>query len=256
VGGKFIGRDPIGFGGGDANVYRYVGNDPTNRIDPMGLTDVYKPRPVPPPEFPLPNPGNTFILGGPPVSGPDDPDNHRPTTAPMSYFCSTRGVPPKNYFPFESILDFERQVRRIQSVIAANNMRDVTIVISMHSRPGILFFGNNGRPNTISTRPGDSSDLQRFLHALRLIYRDTTPERTGSIFIEGCNSFNYDPTTPGNPYGPSDTALGEALFAAIKAALGDGIGIYGEIGFSAVFGNNFMTQGNSPGNGVIKYPPK
>jgi hypothetical protein len=37
VGGKFIGRDPIGFGGGDANEYRYVGNNALNARDQTGL---------------------------------------------------------------------------------------------------------------------------------------------------------------------------------------------------------------------------
>ena len=34
---RFIGRDPIGFGGGDVNLYRYVFNNPLNRFDPTGL---------------------------------------------------------------------------------------------------------------------------------------------------------------------------------------------------------------------------
>ncbi len=36
-GGKFVGQDPIGFAGGDSNVYRYVGNSPANGFDPSGL---------------------------------------------------------------------------------------------------------------------------------------------------------------------------------------------------------------------------
>jgi len=36
--GRFISRDPIGYDGGDANLYRYVGNRPTNAVDPSGLT--------------------------------------------------------------------------------------------------------------------------------------------------------------------------------------------------------------------------
>ncbi|MCA9138587.1 MAG: hypothetical protein KDB00_17570 [Planctomycetales bacterium] len=35
--GRFISRDPAGFSAGDANLYRYVGNDPANNFDPTGL---------------------------------------------------------------------------------------------------------------------------------------------------------------------------------------------------------------------------
>jgi RHS repeat-associated protein len=34
--GKFASHDPIGFSAGDANLYRYVGNQPTNGVDPSG----------------------------------------------------------------------------------------------------------------------------------------------------------------------------------------------------------------------------
>jgi RHS repeat-associated protein len=34
---RFISTDPIGFGGGDANLFRFVGNGPTNYTDPSGL---------------------------------------------------------------------------------------------------------------------------------------------------------------------------------------------------------------------------
>ncbi len=32
--GRWISEDPIGFGGGDANLYRYVGNESTGYVDP------------------------------------------------------------------------------------------------------------------------------------------------------------------------------------------------------------------------------
>jgi hypothetical protein len=35
--GRFLSPDPIGFAAGDANLYRYVGNTPTNLTDPSGL---------------------------------------------------------------------------------------------------------------------------------------------------------------------------------------------------------------------------
>ncbi len=34
--GRFISEDPLGFGGGDVNLYAYVGNNPVNLIDPNG----------------------------------------------------------------------------------------------------------------------------------------------------------------------------------------------------------------------------
>jgi RHS repeat-associated protein len=35
--GRWINQDPIGIAAGDGNLYRYVGNSPTNWIDPDGL---------------------------------------------------------------------------------------------------------------------------------------------------------------------------------------------------------------------------
>jgi RHS repeat-associated protein len=39
--GRWTAKDPIDFAGGDANLYGYVGNDPVNRIDPLGLIFEY-----------------------------------------------------------------------------------------------------------------------------------------------------------------------------------------------------------------------
>jgi RHS repeat-associated protein len=35
--GRFVTKDPIGFKGGDANLYAYVGANPVNNVDPLGL---------------------------------------------------------------------------------------------------------------------------------------------------------------------------------------------------------------------------
>ncbi len=51
--GRFISKDPIGFAGGDANLYGYVGENPVNFKDPLGLflfpitthPDLYGPKP-------------------------------------------------------------------------------------------------------------------------------------------------------------------------------------------------------------------
>ena len=37
--GRFVSQDPMGFAAGDTNLYRYVGNDPTARVDTSGMDD-------------------------------------------------------------------------------------------------------------------------------------------------------------------------------------------------------------------------
>ncbi len=39
--GRWLSNDPTGFAAGDANLYRYVGNGPTNATDPSGLFDIF-----------------------------------------------------------------------------------------------------------------------------------------------------------------------------------------------------------------------
>ena len=41
--GRWLSEDPIGFSGGDANLYRYVGNGPVNGSDPSGLDPAFPP---------------------------------------------------------------------------------------------------------------------------------------------------------------------------------------------------------------------
>ena len=38
--GRWTTRDPLGFDAGDANLYRYIRNDPTNATDPLGLLNL------------------------------------------------------------------------------------------------------------------------------------------------------------------------------------------------------------------------
>jgi RHS repeat-associated protein len=39
--GRWTAKDPIGFAGGDANLYAYIQSDPVNNIDPLGLAGIY-----------------------------------------------------------------------------------------------------------------------------------------------------------------------------------------------------------------------
>jgi RHS repeat-associated protein len=42
--GRWLTNDPIGFSAGDVNTFRYVGNGPTNKLDPLGLQDPKQPK--------------------------------------------------------------------------------------------------------------------------------------------------------------------------------------------------------------------
>jgi len=46
--GRFMQSDPLGFGGGDTNLFRYCGNDPVNGSDPTGLLEKERPGGKPP----------------------------------------------------------------------------------------------------------------------------------------------------------------------------------------------------------------
>ena len=62
--GRFMSQDPSGFFlSGDSNLYRYVGNSPTNFIDPLGLADVCNNTPNPAQKAP---PISRIILDVPP----------------------------------------------------------------------------------------------------------------------------------------------------------------------------------------------
>ncbi|HEV2201013.1 MAG TPA: RHS repeat-associated core domain-containing protein [Bryobacteraceae bacterium] len=93
---RFISEDPLGFGGGDANLYAYVGNSPISYADPLGLCPfciLFEDPIVPiPPELindatdfasrkqslPMPDGGRLDLTGKPHV----DPSTQQPIPTP------------------------------------------------------------------------------------------------------------------------------------------------------------------------------
>jgi RHS repeat-associated protein len=86
--GTFVGEDPLGFGAGDANLYRYVFNSPTNYTDPSGMRNA----PVRPPvrQAPPPSYGSGASGGSGSSSG---------TYSPAIY--ADLPVRPRGYNPYE-----------------------------------------------------------------------------------------------------------------------------------------------------------
>jgi hypothetical protein len=78
---RFLSQDPLSYNAGDTNLYRYVANEPTQRIDPMGTIDLGgggeppgwcgKPRCRPGDE----PPGGTWLPNPPPQGPPTPPSS-------------------------------------------------------------------------------------------------------------------------------------------------------------------------------------
>ena len=64
--GRFISEDPVGFAGGDINLYSYVGNNPLNFIDPFGFWRCF---PSDPPVGKPSNPALDIVQGALDVAG-------------------------------------------------------------------------------------------------------------------------------------------------------------------------------------------
>ncbi len=85
VTGTFISKDPLSFAAGDANLYRYVGNDPTNAIDPSGM-DLIPWNPDNNPPSTNPNDFRPYVDGSPP--GPPSSPKNGPCDNPTEFAAS------------------------------------------------------------------------------------------------------------------------------------------------------------------------
>lgn len=87
--GRWTAEDPIAFAGGDANLDRYVGNSPTNAIDPSGLAPMRVPQ-FPPRNGLRPFPDDLRPL---PVTWNPVPNSEGPGRNPTEYTSDDPNCP-------------------------------------------------------------------------------------------------------------------------------------------------------------------
>ena len=109
---RFISEDPLGFGGGDINLYAYAGNDPLGYTDPSGFARKDNPR----------GPGGPGSPGG-----PASPGNPHPTRQCGDFLCQANGHDPDLTKPHPIGLqeDFSVELAAsalAQDVVAAQGM--------------------------------------------------------------------------------------------------------------------------------------
>lgn len=92
--GTLAGADPLGFAGGDKNLYRYVGNEATNAIDPNGTVEDQLPPKIdiPPPKLYSPIADPLPISGGPPYQIIQWPNNPVSLPSPPANWMSDPNV--------------------------------------------------------------------------------------------------------------------------------------------------------------------
>ena len=183
VAGTLGGADPLGFAAGDANLFRYVGNELTDLVDPSGLASKV------PVSLPPIRPHNTIVLNGPPHhNGPVD--NHEDGRY-RPYFQSL-GVPDGNMFDFNSLggyysCGFRAAIEKARQKTRAAGPPD--IIIYVHGAPGVILFGENekGAKEPISSRKQDEPAYLDFVRDLKLLLTDpTTGSPFGKLIILGC----------------------------------------------------------------------
>jgi RHS repeat-associated protein len=101
---RFVSEDPIGFDGGDTNLYAYVGNDPVNFIDPHGLINDNPNNwgfeggggSIPPASAPTGRSGNPLVPPNPNAPARNAPGsiNGRPYVGHAFDQMQNRGIPP------------------------------------------------------------------------------------------------------------------------------------------------------------------
>ncbi len=173
--GRWLSEDPISFAGGDANLYRYVGNQPTGYIDPNGL--VYPVHPMPP------RPGWHKNWGQPPNA--KIADRPKPPTPPPT-------------FPGYGFDD-----RPIQSVVGPGD----ALAAAAAEVPCALYYGfkqligGDSQGAQRNWRLGGNKTAQKWANQMR--QRGWTPEQIDEALSHGRScpaTNNVNPTNPAIRY--------------------------------------------------------
>lgn len=197
--GRWTAQDPVEFDGGDVDLYRYVGNNPVNATDPLGLADpsvLIKP--------PIRNPSNTVILNGPPhyIKYPpgykgkrelEPGDNHLPNFARKT-LCSPLssggfGVNPSRVKDFNGFLGpngLHTAVNDLLSNYPNGVPENLDVVLYVHGAPGILLLGEGPDGNKIIASP-DGTGTDDLIGFLRPLLRG----KESRLIIIGCSIVAY-----------------------------------------------------------------
>ena len=185
--GTLGGADPLGFAAGDANLYRYVGNDPTNEVDPTGLQgsliDTTKyPNPV---SFTLSNPQQTMVLIGPPHKGAtNDPHQY------VGTYFKKKDVPDANIINYKNMEDLKKQLSACPQLKKGR----FDVVVWNHGKPGAIAVQYD--PTRVGVSTEDPASLKNFKDFSNILY-GLNPY---NLWITGCSTYSYV-----NGTGPNDS---------------------------------------------------
>jgi RHS repeat-associated protein len=215
--GRWVENDPIGFAGGDPNLYRYVGNDPTSSTDSYGLQFLPhepalplgrgpKERPRRPPGWgPQPaQPGGTPPPGAPGVGVPGNriPDNPGGIYyfPPDAYNTTTRKVLiMTNYTSDDAKWCWVPDKQQHTGTTGDDQLRAILNGYADHSIDLLIFDGHAAPGCACWTRKGDKFGAKMDDGLWQLVIRKLSPN--AKLMIAGCRcaaNFGAIPPIP-NP---------------------------------------------------------
>lgn len=200
--GRWTSRDPIGFSGFDANLYRYIGNNPKSSSDPTGLQGIrtgFMPQPWPV----IGSPRNTIVFLGPPHLN-DNNDSFRY----KAEFCKSIGIPEENVFAYNGTKELIEAYEKAWKL----HKHNPSVVFWGHAAPGVMLIGE--KPNS----PKEGYDAGFGANTIGSILKNLGAIRFYNL---GCNTYSK--------IGGKGAANGKRFFDEIQKTSGP-MPMYGTIG--------------------------